>query len=769
MPVTNQAPNLSSSIADVVRRYWGFDDLRPLQGEAIEAALAGRDSLVVLPTGGGKSLCYQVPPAVDGATDVVVSPLISLMKDQVDGLRESGYPAAALHSGMTSDERRDVERRAAAGEYRLLFVAPERVLSLWCRQLCGRLNVRRFAIDEAHCISHWGHDFRPEYRQLATLREHFPDAVLNAFTATATPRVREDIAVQLKLREPAMLVGRFDRPNLVYRVVPVEDRNQQIVDVIRRHVGEAVIVYCISRRDSERIAAMLVANGVRAAHYHAGLTPEERHRTQDAFADERLDVVVATVAFGMGIDRSNVRCVLHTALPKSIEHYQQETGRAGRDGLEAECVLLYSFADVMKWESLFAKSLEELRQRIALSETIDEEGERTLDEILAAQRALLQQLQRYCAAAQCRHKALSEYFGQSYEPANCGACDVCLEEAESIEDGTVAAQKILSCVARTEERFGVGHVVDVLTGADTEMIRRCRHNSLSTYGLLKDLPKKHVQAMVYQLVDQRLLARTPGERPTLVLNDASWEVMRGNRTVTFTRSKQQGPTKTRFEQQSWEGADRGLFDQLRSWRRQVAEARDLPPFVILHDSVLVELARVRPTSLELLRQVRGIGEKRLANLGNELANTIRDYCREQQIEADIPPATLPSIPVSNAPVVGSAKKSSEARLLAFKLFSEGWNIEDVKHKIERAHSTTVQYLVEYIAAEQPASIEPWVAAPLYQRIGAAIIGIQQHSPPEESWRLSPIFAALDGAVPYDDIRLVVAHLRANLSAVSPRT
>lgn len=744
MSTTSPPQNLPSLIADVVRQYWGFDELRPLQGDAIEAALAGRDSLVVLPTGAGKSLCYQVPAAVDGATDVVVSPLISLMKDQVDGLRESGYSAAAVHSGLSSEERRDVERRAAAGEYRLLFVAPERVLSPWCLQLCRRLKVRRFAIDEAHCISHWGHDFRPEYRQLAALREHFPDAVLNAFTATATPRVREDIARQLELREPALLVGRFDRPNLVYRIVPVEDRNQQIIDVIRRHVGEAVIVYCISRRDSEGIAAMLVANGVKAAHYHAGLTPDERHRTQEAFADERLDVVVATVAFGMGIDRSNVRCVLHTALPKSIEHYQQETGRAGRDGLEAECVLLYSFADVMKWESLFAKSLENVERP---------------EEVLAAQRALLRALQRYCTLPQCRHKTLSEYFGQDYEPANCGACDSCLGEAEGIEDGTVTAQKILSCVARTEQRFGVGHIVDVLVGADTDMVRRCRHNAISTYGLLKEMPKKQVQALVYQLVDQGLLARTEGDRPTLMLNDASWDVMRGKLTVSFSRSKK-GVKKTRFEQQSWEGADRGLFDHLRGWRREVAEAHRVPPFVILHDSVLVELARVRPTSLDLLRQIRGIGEKRLAELGAPLVNTVRGYCGEHKLASDIAPASLPSFAVRDAAVIGSYKsKSSEAKLLAFKLFGEGWSIEDVKHKIERAHSTTVQYLVEYIAAERPASIEPWVAAPLYQRIAAAIADVQKRAPPEESWRLSPIFAALNGAVPYDDIRLVLAHLR----------
>jgi ATP-dependent DNA helicase RecQ len=756
---------MQESIATVIRRYWGFGELRPLQGAAIEAALAGRDSLVVLPTGGGKSLCYQVPPAVDGATDVVVSPLISLMKDQVDGLRESGYPAAALHSGMTNEERRDVEGRAAVGEYRLLFVAPERVLSPSCRQLCVRLNVRRFAIDEAHCISHWGHDFRPEYRQLAALREYFPQAAINAFTATATPRVREDIAAQLNLRNPATLVGVFDRPNLVYRIVPVEDRNRQILDVIARHVGEAVIAYCISRRDSEGIAAMLAAAGVKAAHYHAGLTPDERHRTQDAFADERLDVVVATVAFGMGIDRSNVRCVLHTAIPKSIEHYQQETGRAGRDGLEAECVLLYSYADVMKWESLFMKSAEEMRQTASLYVSDPDDGSSTTSnpdpaaEVLSAQQALMRELQRYCTLPKCRHKMLSEYFGQEYSAPNCGACDVCLDEAEGIEDGTVTAQKILSCVARTEQRFGVGHVVDVLVGGDTDMVRRCRHHELSTYGLLKEMPKKHVQALVYQLVDQGLLARTEGDRPTLALNDASWEVMRGKREVTLVRPQKKAPRQTQHQQQSWEGADHGLFDRLRAWRREVAEARRVPPFVITSDSVLVELSRVRPTSLALLRQVRGIGDKKLADFGEAMVKLIADYCGEHSIATDIPLTKLPSIAATTPSAVAATVNRSEARSLAFKLFAEGWKLDDVKHKIERARSTTIEYLTEYIAIKRPESIEPWVAAPLYKRITAAMAGVQKHAPPDEAWRLQPIFAALDGEVPYDDIRLVVAHLK----------
>jgi ATP-dependent DNA helicase RecQ len=327
-------------IREILSRWWGFETLRPLQADAIRAALAGRDSLVVMPTGGGKSLCYQLPPLVSETTDVVVSPLVALMKDQVDALEAIGYPAAAIHSGLSADERRQIRDRLAAGELRLLFTAPERLVNSGLLDLLAQVGVKRFAIDEAHCISQWGHDFRPEYRQLALLRERFPSASIHAFTATATPRVRDDIVNQLQLREPEVLVGIFDRPNLVYRVVPRTDRMAQTLQVLGRHAGEASIVYCISRKETERLAARLAAEGILARPYHAGLDTKERHKTQEAFSRETIDVVVATVAFGMGIDRSDVRLVLHTSLPKSLEAYQQETGRAGRDGLAAECVLL---------------------------------------------------------------------------------------------------------------------------------------------------------------------------------------------------------------------------------------------------------------------------------------------------------------------------------------------------------------------------------------------------------------------------------------------
>ena len=353
------------------------------------------------------------------------------MKDQVDGLRESGYPAGALYSGMPLDTLRETEAQIAAGRYRLVFVAPERLLTPRFLQLIERLQMRAFAIDEAHCISHWGHDFRPEYRQLAELKARFPQASVHAYTATATARVREDIAEQLRLQNPAVLVGTFDRPNLVYRIVPRVHAQTQVLQVLRRHPGDAAIVYCISRKDTEAMAEWLQANRLRAAFYHAGMEADERRRTQDAFASEEIDVVAATVAFGMGIDRSNVRCVIHAAMPKSIEHYQQETGRAGRDGLEAECVMLYSAADVLRWESLIEKSAADASAR---------------GEVIAAARDLLEHMRRFCTAAHCRHRKLSEYFGQEYSKANCAACDLCLNEVEGLADATVTAQKILSCV-----------------------------------------------------------------------------------------------------------------------------------------------------------------------------------------------------------------------------------------------------------------------------------------------------------------------------------
>jgi ATP-dependent DNA helicase RecQ len=611
-------PRSLDDILAVVHRYWGFSNLRPLQEQAIRAGLEQRDSLVVMPTGGGKSLCYQVPAELRRRTDIVVSPLISLMKDQVDGLRACGYPAAALHSGMPAGAARQVEEGIAARKFRLVFVAPERLLTPRFLALLERVGVQAFAVDEAHCISHWGHDFRPEYRQLAELKARFPQASVHAYTATATERVRADIVEQLQLSDPTVLVGTFDRPNLVYRIVPRVDAEKQTLEVIRRHAGQAAIVYCISRKDAEAMAVALAEHGARAAHYHAGMEPDDRRRTQDAFAAEQLDVVAATVAFGMGIDRSDVRCVIHAAMPKSIEHYQQETGRAGRDGLEAECVLLYSAADVIRWESLIEKSASEAGAPM---------------EVLASSKQLLAHMRQYCGAVQCRHRKLSEYFGQSYDRPSCGACDVCLDEVEGVADGTVAAQKILSCVARAGERFGAEHITDVLLGADTERVRRWHHERLSTYGLLQGTGRKAVNNMIYQLIDAGVLERTTDERPVLRLNDASWAVMRGKRTVRLLQPKVE-VAKTRFDEESWEGVDRGLFDSLRALRRQVANERSVPPYVLFSDATLRDMARARPGSPGAFLNVRGVGERKLADLGPRFLEHIAEYCRQHQLGLD---------------------------------------------------------------------------------------------------------------------------------------
>ncbi len=721
---------LNERVASEVKRYWGYESLRPIQAEAIRAGLDKRDSLVVMPTGGGKSLCYQVPPLVSGKMSVVVSPLISLMKDQVDGLTSIGYPAAGLHSGIGPEERRAIETGVAQGKFKLIFVAPERLMTSWFLQLLDRAGVNSFAIDEAHCISQWGHDFRPEYRQLSMLKERFAGASIHAYTATATPRVREDIVAQLGLTEPTVLVGVFDRPNLTYRVLPTQDLQAQVIEVVRRHQGEASIVYCLSRKDTETLAAVLKANGIKAAHYHAGMEPGLRQRTQEEFSDEELDVVVATVAFGMGIDRSNVRCVIHAAMPKTVEGYQQETGRAGRDGLEAECVLFYTPADVMRWESLITRS---------------SEGAQDPEAQIATQVGLLKHMQAFCNSAKCRHRALSEYFGQEYPTPNCEACDVCLNEVEGVEGATVIAQKIMSAVARTGQRFGVGHVVDVLLGANTEMVRKCGHNELSVYGLLKEMPKTVIQAFTYQLIDQGLISRTPGDRPTLMLNDASLAVMRGKQGVFLIRPRE-AAGRTRVVEDSWEGVDRALFESLRDLRKRVAQERGVPPFVVFTDVTLREMARLRPSTLEGMRQVKGIGERKLADLGDRFLEAVTEHCIARQVGMDVGgPAA------ARGPEIQRVARPNATRETARKMFGEGATLEEVVQATGRARSTVSEYLSQYIIETRPLSVDIWVAPEVYARIVDVAGSL-------EEVKLKPIHEKLGGTVSWEEIRVALAHM-----------
>jgi len=568
----------------------------------MEAVLSGRDSLLVLPTGGGKSLCFQAPAVASDGLAVVVSPLISLMKDQVDTLVGNGVPAACYNSSLPSEQKSEVARGVRDGRYRLLYVAPERLVGDGADGFLNMLSARPvsfIAVDEAHCISQWGHDFRPEYRQLARLRDRWPEIGLHAYTATATTRVRRDIVAQLGLRNATELIGSFDRPNLVYRVLARSALKAQILEVLERHRGQAGIIYCSSRKEVDAIAQWLQDTGWRARPYHAGMADDERHRNQDAFLNEEIDLIVATVAFGMGIDRSDVRFVIHAGAPQSLEHYQQESGRAGRDGLEAECVLIASGADFLKWRVMLERN----------------------GELSDARRGLLRDIERYAASVGCRHKRLVSYFGETFAKDDCGACDYCLGELESVADPITIARKVLSCVARVGQRFGAAHVTTVLRGSDSEQVRSRGHHALSVFGLMKDATIDELRGYIDQLLAHGLLQQGGDEYPILQITAEGLALLKDAAAapeLSLARQKRPDrrlPKRARVETEGWEGVDRDLFEELRVLRMEIARRRRVPPYVIFHDTTLREIARSKPKTKEDLRHVYGVGDRKAEDLG----------------------------------------------------------------------------------------------------------------------------------------------------------
>jgi len=608
LPMVDAAEPLEGTL----RRVFGYHAFRPLQREIIQDSLAGRDVFALLPTGGGKSLCFQLPALRRPGLTVVISPLIALMKDQVDALRANGVGAACLNSSLDDAARREAWRRLHRGEIRLLYVAPERLFAGTMLEELARWQLGAVAVDEAHCISEWGHDFRPEYRQLSQLRERFPQVPFLALTATATQRVREDIVRQLHLRDPATYVASFNRPNLTYRIEAKGQTAERIARLARARKGEAGIVYCASRNATEALAERLVKEGVKALPYHAGLTPETRAANQERFLRDEVQVMCATIAFGMGINKPNVRFVLHHDLPKNIEGYYQETGRAGRDGLPSECVLYFSPGDVAK--------------QIAFIEEKTDENER------AVASAQLRQMVHYAESAACRRVSLLGYFGETFAPGGCGACDNCLSPREDY-DGTIHAQKFLSCAYRVRQKsgfdVGLNHLVAILTGSEAEGVLRWQHHTLSTFGIGKDIGRNEWGAIGRELVRLGLLQQAPGQMPTVSLTAEGLAALRERRTVRLTKPRET-PKATVPRSTTPSGSiacDEVLFEKLRRLRKRLADEQGVPPYIVFGDVSLRHMARDCPTTERDLLAVPGVGETKLRVYGDEFLGEIQEHVR----------------------------------------------------------------------------------------------------------------------------------------------
>ncbi len=608
---------MSEAARSLLLRLFGYAGFRGEQEAIVDTLVAGRNAVVLLPTGGGKSLCYQIPAILRPGTGIVVSPLIALMQDQVAALAELGIAAEFLNSSLDGRDQARVERRFLAGELDLLYVAPERLLTERFLDLLGRVPLALFAIDEAHCVAQWGHDFRPEYLGLATLAGRFPGVPRIALTATADAPTRREIVERLELGDARLFVASFDRPNIRYRVVDKDDggRRQLLAFLAEEHAGDAGIVYRISRAKVEATAALLVEKGFKALAYHAGLDADVRRRVLRRFQEEEGVVVVATVAFGMGIDKPDVRFVAHMDSPKSLEAYHQETGRAGRDGLPADAWMAYGLADVVQLRAMI------------------ERGEAS-PERKSVERRKLDALLAYCETTACRRSVLLRYFGEELDPAHpgggrCGNCDTCLEPIATW-DATIAAQKALSAVIRTGQRFGAQHLVDILTGERTEKVERFRHDQLPTFGVGSELDPRRWRGVFRQLVARGFLVTDSEGHNTLALTERATPVLKGAERVEF-RFEQEGAKKTkkvraaqgRRSAAAGGGAEGELFERLRALRMELARAAGVPPYVVFHDATLREMALLRPTTLAHLAQLPGIGEKKLGRYGPRFLELLR--------------------------------------------------------------------------------------------------------------------------------------------------
>jgi ATP-dependent DNA helicase RecQ len=596
-------------LVDALKKYFGYDAFRPLQREIIDDALSDRDVFALLPTGGGKSLCFQLPALLRDGMTIVVSPLIALMKDQVDALRTSGIAATFLNSTLVGSDSRERLRGLDRNQFRLLYVAPERLMMENFLERALNWNIAQIAIDEAHCISEWGHDFRPEYRELKKLRTHFPDVPIMALTATATERVRDDIIKQLKLHAPRCYVASFNRPNLTYRVAAKSSAYQQVLEFIRARPNDSGIVYCASRKSTDALAKKLTNDGIKALPYHAGMESRERTLNQEAFLRDDARVITATIAFGMGINKPNVRFVIHYDLPKNIEGYYQETGRAGRDGLPSECVLLFSAGDVVK-QRRFIEEKSESEQRIAHEQ--------------------LRTMVAYAETRHCRRATLLRYFGEEFSQSSCNGCDNCLEPRETF-DGTIPAQKFLSCVHRVQAKqgfgFGLNHIVEVLIGGTNDAIKKRGHDQLSTFGIGADLKREQWQRIGRELLRLGLVEAAPGKFATLSVTNAGMTALRQRTPITLTKPIESPEKKLRTPRAGEIECDEELFERLRALRRKIADKRDVPAYIIFSDATLRQMAQACPQSKNEFAQIAGVGQQKLKEFAEPFLAEIVEHLR----------------------------------------------------------------------------------------------------------------------------------------------
>ena len=601
-----KAKGLNSRILDVLKQQFGHDAFLPLQEEVIQNVLAQRDSLVLMPTGSGKSICYQLPAVLLSGMTLVVSPLIALMQDQVDALKSKGVRAAFVNSTLPFSAVRRVQVDAQQGRLDILYVAPERLVTRGFKDFLHSSKLSLIAIDEAHCISEWGHDFRPDYRNLQVLRDEFPTTPLIALTATATERVREDILHQLRMTNAKRFVASFNRPNLTYSVKPKRRAFESLVDILRKHQDGAAIVYCFSRRETEGLATRLAGRGFKALPYHAGLDDTVRRETQERFLSDEVPIIVATIAFGMGVDKPNIRLVVHYDLPKTIEGYYQETGRAGRDSLPSECVLFFSYQDKMKQEFFINQIADAAEQTKA--------------------KAKLAQMVTYGNTRSCRRQFLLGYFGEDWRLENCGACDICLagerpRDPSHAFDGTAVAWKILSAVIQTGERFGANHVVDVLRGSHSRRVVEFSHDELSVHGNAREMGKDELKDYIDQLVDMGLISRALGEFPTLSVPARGRKFLKNRATVTLV-SEVNSPDP---EEGQVTAHDAELFEKLRAQRKQLADEQNVPAYVVFNDATLRQMTLYRPQDHESLLKLKGVGESKLRQFGDQFIAAITNH------------------------------------------------------------------------------------------------------------------------------------------------